>query len=69
MCQAFHSIRLCVKRYSSWKSEILAVFYDLWYIFTNIRIQTYTYNLNILIGFYVTQKHNKYISFKAVLHI
>ena len=29
-----------------------------------VRIQTYTYNLYVLIGLYVIQKHNKYISFK-----
>ena len=64
LCEAVHSIRLCVKSYSIWKFEILAIFYDLWYICTNVRIQTYTYNLYILIGFYVIQKHNKYISFE-----
>ena len=64
VCQAVHSIRLCVKSYSSSKFEIIAIFYDLWYICPNDRIQTYTYNLYVLIGFYVIQKHNKYISFK-----
>ena len=56
LCQAVLSIGLCVKSYSSWKIEILAKFCDLhWYICTVVRIQTYTHNLYILIGFYVIQ--------------
>ena len=47
----------------SWKFEILDIFYALWYICPNVRIQRYTYNLYILIRYYVIQKHNKYTSF------